>query len=145
MINGSCLCGSIKYEIDQEKVFMMSNCHCTNCRKVSGADYGTFIQVPPDAFNWLQGEELISTFESSPGNYRAFCKHCGSRMPQSNAHWPFVTIPAGSLDADPGRAPQANSFTASGAPWHQLDESIPSVPDGGSEEFWKSIIAGQQA
>ena len=127
MIQGSCLCGEVSFEIDEEKIVMMSNCHCINCRKVSGADYGTFIQIPPQDFKWLSGREFVTTYESSPGNHRAFCKNCGSRMPQSNDAWPFVSIPAGNLDEDPGMIPNANTFTASKAPWLSIDQSLPST------------------
>jgi hypothetical protein len=140
MIMGSCLCGGIKFEINEENIFMMNNCYCVNCRKVSGADCVTAIQVSKEEFNWLTGEDLITTFESSPGNQRAFCRVCGSRIPQSNASWPFVSIPAGSLDGDPNIAPQVNIFTASKAPWCSIDESIPSAPDRGSEEFWAEFM-----
>jgi len=139
MIQGSCLCGEVKYEIDENKIAMMSNCHCSNCRKATGADYGTFIQIPPQDFNWLSGQESVATYDSSPGNHRAFCKNCGSRMPQTNDAWPFITIPAGSLDKDPNTKPKANIFTASKVSWLSIDNSIPSVSDMGSADFWASV------
>ena len=139
MIQGSCLCGEVTFEIDEGKIVMMNNCHCTNCRKVTGADYGTFIQIPEQDFKWLSGQEFVSTYDSSPGNHRAFCKNCGSRAPQSNEAWPFVTIPAGSLDGDPKMSPKVNIFTGSKAPWLSIDDSIPSVSDMGSPDFWAEI------
>lgn len=144
MIKGSCLCGGVDIEIDETKIAMMSNCFCVNCRKVSGAAYGTVLQVAPEGFKWLSGEDLVSTYESSPGNNRAFCRTCGSRLPQSNPAWPFISIPAGILDGDPKMIPLANSFTASSPPWHTVDESIPSVPDMGTEEFWYRLYGIEQ-
>ena len=40
MVKGSCLCGSIKNEVEliSDKIF---NCHCQYCRKAHGADYVT--------------------------------------------------------------------------------------------------------
>ena len=139
MIQGSCLCGEISFEIDEDNIAMMSNCHCTNCRKASGADYGTFVQVPPQCFKWLSGEENVRTYDSSPGNHRAFCRSCGSRMPQSNDSWPFITIPAGVLDGDPRTFPKANIYTASKVPWLTIERSIPSAPDIGTQEFWSKL------
>ncbi len=139
MIRGSCLCGDVAYEIDEEKIVMMNCCHCGNCRKATGADYGTFIQIPPQDFKWLTGEESLTNYESSPGNHRAFCKRCGSTMPQRNDAWPFMVIPAGTLDADPMTAPKAHMFTASKAPWHTVDAAIPSATDMGAPEFWATI------
>lgn len=145
MVQGSCLCAGIEFQIHEEKIMMMNNCHCTSCRKVSGAAYATFIQVPPEYFTWLSGEELVATYESSPGNHRAFCGTCGSRMPQSNSAWPMITIPAGSLDADPNVLPQVNTFTASKEPWYSIDESIPSCTDMGTPEFWGEVLEKLEA
>ena len=138
MIEGSCLCGGIKYEIDERLIYLINNCHCGNCRKVSGAAYGTVVHVAGGGFRWLSGEELISTFDSSPGNHRAFCKVCGSRAPRF--HGLRASVPAGSLDGDPGVKPHVNIFTASKAPWHTIDDSIPSVPDQGSDQFWGELM-----
>ena len=140
MIHGSCLCAEVTFEIDESKIIMMNNCHCANCRKVTGADYGTFIQISPQDFNWLSGEEYVSTYDSSPGNHRAFCKKCGSRMPQTSDASPFTTIPAGSLDADPKVTPNVNIFTGSKAPWNIIDDSLPSSIDMGTPEFWAKLF-----
>lgn len=140
MVQGSCLCGGVRFEIDEEHIQLVNNCHCSYCRKVSGAAYGTFIQIPGRHFRWLVGKELISTYESSPGNHRAFCRICGSRAPQSRDWAQHITVPAGSLDGDPGVSPEINIFTDSKAPWHTIAESIPSTPGRGSDEFWRSFI-----
>jgi hypothetical protein len=141
MIEGSCLCGGVKFEIDEQDILVINNCHCSYCRKVTGAAYGTFVHIPGNHFRWLAGKELVSTYESSPGNHRAFCKICGSRAPQSADWEKHVGVPAGCLDGDPGVRPALNIFTASKAPWHPLDESIPSFPEYAPEEFWRRFIA----
>jgi len=128
MVEGSCLCGGIKYEIDFEE-YIIVNCHCINCRKVTGAAHGTFIQIPGKHFRWLVGQELVSTYESSPGNHRAFCRICGSKVPQSRDWKKQVTVPAGSLDGDPHVSLEVNIYAASKAPWHSIDDSIPSFPE----------------
>ena len=45
MLKGSCLCGGIRYEIDAE-LKAVSNCHCGQCRKASGAAFGTGATIP---------------------------------------------------------------------------------------------------
>ena len=37
---GSCLCGSIQYEVDRIDS-KMGHCHCTMCRKFHGAEFAT--------------------------------------------------------------------------------------------------------
>lgn len=117
MIQGSCLCGGIVYEIDEEHIELINNCHCVNCRKVSGAAFGTFVQIAGQHFRWIKGQDLVSTFESSPGIHRAFCSVCGSRAPQSRNWEEHVGIPAGGLDGDPGKVPTLDIFVESKAPW----------------------------
>ena len=116
MIDGSCLCGDVAFEIDESGILMSNNCFCANCRKVSGAGYGTFLQLKPSCFRWKSDPSKVSTYESSPGNHRAFCARCGSRAPQ-HGRLPVVTVPAGALDADPGVRPEVAFYAASTAPW----------------------------
>ena len=67
MIKGGCACGGIRFEIDA--VRSMTHCHCTTCRKLTGASFATFAHVEKDKFRWLAGEELISRYESSSGQF----------------------------------------------------------------------------
>jgi hypothetical protein len=144
MIQGSCLCGGMRFEIDEEEILFINNCHCSWCRKVTGAAYGTFIQIPGAHFRWISGADLLSTYESSPGNHRAFCKTCGSRAPQSQNWAQHVTVPAGLLDGDPLARPVVNIYTGSKAPWHDIREEIPSFEGMPPQNFWVSIWEERQ-
>jgi hypothetical protein len=145
VIEGSCLCGGVRFEIDEDKIFLFNNCHCTWCRKVTGAAFGSFLQiVPGTGFRWISGQELVATFESSPGNHRAFCKVCGSRAPQSRNWAEHVTVPAGSLERDPGVAPDVNIYIRSRVGWNEIDPSIPSFPDAGPPEFWGDFVRNKR-
>ena len=48
MIKGGCACGGIRFEIDA--VRSMTHCHCTTCRKLTGASFATFAHVEKDKF-----------------------------------------------------------------------------------------------
>ena len=115
MISGSCLCGDVAFEIDESGIIMSNNCFCTNCRKVSGAGYGTFLQLKPSCFRWTSDPSKVATYESSPGIHRAFCPRCGSRAPHGQL--PVVGVPAGALDSDPGVRPEVAFYAESMAPW----------------------------
>jgi hypothetical protein len=143
MIQGSCLCGGIEFEIDEQHILIINNCLCTYCQKSSGSAFATSVQILGPHFRWLSGRELVSTFESSPGNHRAFCKVCGSGAPQSADWIGLVTVPAGALDGDPVARPVINIFAESKAPWYEPDRSIASVQGFGSEEFWRSFEPGR--
>ena len=122
---GSCLCGEVTYEFDGPPERMV-NCHCSRCRRQTGAAYGTFVFVKEDAFRWLSGRDSVVDYKLPEARVKgtAFCRHCGSLVPRLREPGQ-VQAPAGSLDADPGIQPAVNIFVRSKAPWSALDESIP--------------------
>ncbi len=56
VIHGSCLCGSVRYDIDGP-FEVMSHCQCSMCRKNHGAAFATFVSVPISGFRWVAGED----------------------------------------------------------------------------------------
>src|SRR3954470_5361321 len=136
MIGGSCLCGQIKYELSGG-VELINHCHCSMCRKAHGAAFGSFLHASSDGFRWTAGESLVERYESSPGNVRAFCRVCGSNMPVLDHK--SVTIPAGTLDDDPGVRPMLHIFTGSKAPWFDIDGSLPQFKEFAPRTFWEGV------
>ena|SRR5579883_1037025 len=122
MIKGSCLCGGIRFEIDE--VIALTHCHCSICRKLSGAAFATYAHVAVDRFRLIAGEDLIARYESTPGSYRGFCRVCGSIAPGKAPYLRTVSIPAGLLDDDPGVRPVLHVFTASKAPWWDIKDGL---------------------
>ncbi len=124
MVRGSCLCGGVRFEADA--IELLSNCHCSMCRKVHGAAYGTFANVYKTGFRWVSGEDLVQSYQSSKHNTRPFCRVCGSNLPKARHDDETWVIPAGLLDDDPGVRPCLHMFTGSKAPWHEIDDDLPS-------------------
>ncbi len=94
----------------------MVNCHCSRCRRQTGAASGTFVFVTEVVFRWLTGHQSIIDCKIPEADIKgtAFCRHCGSRVPRLRD--PGGTqMPAGSLDADPGAQPAMNIFIDSRA------------------------------
>ncbi|MEJ2380636.1 MAG: GFA family protein [Gammaproteobacteria bacterium] len=61
-LTGSCLCGSVQYEITGEpKRFY--HCHCSRCRKASGTGHASNLIVELGAVRWTAGEELIGGYK----------------------------------------------------------------------------------
>jgi hypothetical protein len=77
MIKGSCACGGIRFEI--EAVRSMTHCHCTICRKLTGASFATYVHVEKAKFRWLGGDKTIRRYESAPGSFRAFSAPLAAR------------------------------------------------------------------
>ena len=98
-VRGSCLCGGVKFEIIGPLKRVL-NCHCSKCRKQHGAAFRSRARVRIEDFKWLQGEELVRFYQSSPGFYRGFCGACGSPIINKSSH-PEFGVPLGILDDDP--------------------------------------------
>jgi hypothetical protein len=120
---GSCLCGSVQYELDGP-FEVMSHCHCSMCRKHHGAAFATFLTVPLHGFRWITGEDLLSTFQSSAYGKRTFCSKCGSVMPVVEPDTGVAFCPAGNLDGELGIQPQGHRFVGSKASFHTITDAV---------------------
>lgn len=125
MLRGSCLCGGIRYEITGE-LEQPLNCHCSMCRKATGAAFRSRARVRTAAFRWVAGEQLLTRYESSPGHVRTFCRVCGSTLVTFFPNSPeALGLAMGTLDDDPGAEPRLHVYVASKAPWHEITDSLP--------------------
>lgn len=126
-VKGSCLCGGIRYEVNGTFGTVV-NCHCSMCRKATGAAFRTRATVATASFRWLAGESLISKYESSPGETRTFCRVCGSTLPTFfRDHPDQIGLPLGTLDDDPGVRPVAHVFVGSKAAWFEITDALPQL------------------
>jgi hypothetical protein len=123
MIQGSCLCGAVRWTYNGA-FERMTHCHCGMCRKAHGAPFATYAVGPSAPFAYASGEDSKITFESSPAFMRSFCKHCGSVLPNTDLG-DIVAIPAGGIEGDPGLAPSRHIFTKWKAPWHTISDALP--------------------
>ncbi len=125
MLKGSCLCGGVRYEIDGPLDGAL-NCHCSMCRKAHGAAFRSRAGVRAKDFRWVNGEELITWFESSAGNHRGFCSRCGSPLlSRFDSRQDVYGLPLGCLDTDPGVRPGMHVFVGSKAPWYEITDALP--------------------
>jgi len=123
MIDGSCLCGTVRFAY-AGALDLMTHCHCRMCRKAHAAPFATYAMGSRAPFRWRAGEAAIVARESSPGFVRSFCRHCGSVLPNTHLD-ERVAIPAGLFDDDPGIRPSAHIFATSRAPWFALADDLP--------------------
>jgi hypothetical protein len=125
VIHGSCLCGSVRYDLDGP-FEVMSHCQCSMCRRHHGAAFATFVSVPLSGFRWVAGENEISTFQSSNYGKRTFCGKCGSVTPVVEPETGVVFCPAGNLDGEFGiQQTQTQRFLSSRSPWHRITDELP--------------------
>lgn len=131
MLNGSCACGRIRYEIRGELLGPITYCHCWRCRKHSGSSFGTTAGAKVSEFLIVSGKELLSSWESSPGVHRFFASCCGSPIYKRNNAAPAVLgFRLGTLDSDPLRTGEVHYMVGSKAPWLEITDHLPQEPGG---------------
>mgnify|MGYP001161870538 FL=1 len=124
-LRASCLCQGVALEIDGS-VRDMLFCHCSMCRKAHGTAFRARGRVRTADLRWVRGEELVSFYESSPGEFRGFCSVCGSNIFTKFAARPQeLGLALGILDDDPGNRPICHVFVGSKAPWYEITDSLP--------------------
>jgi len=123
---GSCLCGEVGYEITGAPVRMMY-CHCSRCRLGRGAAHAANVFYKLDQFRWVRGASLVTEYKIPDARFHtvAFCSRCGCKVPRPSPERGIVTVPAGSLDTDPGISAQAHIFVADKAPWFDITGPTP--------------------
>jgi hypothetical protein len=120
MLRGSCFCKAVQYE-SHGRILRFFNCHCPDCRKLSGAAFASFLSVEADGFRIVAGEEKLHPYQSSPGKARNFCGVCGTHLFRRVEGTPgSVLIRAGTLDDDPGIRPSVDIWVSLKAPWHDI-------------------------
>jgi len=90
-ISGSCLCNAVQFKVSGAPKSVV-NCHCSICRKQSGAPFSTYVAVPESAFEIVAGADSISSFQIGEGAQKYFCKHCGSPIFNNNIRYPGLSI-----------------------------------------------------
>lgn len=130
MLEGGCLCGGVRFRVNG-KLGPAGFCHCTQCRKASGSAFAANAPARTKYFQLLEGQELLSEYESSPGKFRAFCSRCGSPIFSRSEREPEIRrVRLGTLDSDPGRRPLAHVWTGEQAPWFEIHDDLPRYSQG---------------
>lgn len=121
---GGCHCGSVRYEVSGEPQHV-ALCHCSDCRKSSGAPMVAWAAFTEEQFKLVEGEPV--TFNSSGSAMRSFCPKCGSGLYYRNAEFlpGIVDIQSATLD-DPDALPAgAHIQTAERIGWMESAHNLP--------------------
>ena len=132
-MKGECLCGTVKFEVEEE-IRNLYQCHCSLCRKATGAaaNAATFVQV--SAFRWVSGESEIRSYKKPSGFRSDFCLVCGSPVPNSLSGSGMVWIPAGLLNELDTSRISVHLHTKSAAPWERESDECVRL-DGGPDSL----------
>lgn len=125
MLNGSCACNTVRYEISGALLGPLTYCHCWRCRKHSGSSFGTTAGVIADQLKFVSGEDMLRYWESSPGIRRYFASCCGSPIYKRDDAIPGVLgFRLGTLDTDPRQKVAMHYMVDSKAPWVEICDDL---------------------
>ena len=54
-VEGGCFCGLVRYKFESNN-YPSANCHCSICRRISGAAFVSWVRVPNDCFEYISCE-----------------------------------------------------------------------------------------
>jgi len=116
-LKGGCLCGQVEFSVE-ESFRAFYQCHCQQCRQLTGSAFASNLFTRPDNIKWMKGGEKVVNYEHPSREFsKAFCETCGSALPFINKSGKSLIVPAGSLLDLPSKLPQANIFMAEKAAW----------------------------
>jgi len=120
---GNCLCGRVRYVVDDAFVYAL-NCHCSNCRRATGAAFKPFAGIEREKLSLTQGEDALLIFgDDNACDVR--CQACGSFLYSVVRDGAFVHVVMGTLLDEPGIRPSAHIFVGSKASWFTITDDLP--------------------
>lgn len=120
---GGCFCGTVRYRAEGEPSHVV-HCHCTICRRASGAPFVTWATFPAAAFAWTKGAPRVLV--SSPPAKRRFCADCGTALTFQHADLGHeIDVTVASFDRPETVEPGGHIWTRSRLPWIALDDGLP--------------------
>jgi hypothetical protein len=127
MLRGQCFCGAVRYEVAGSPRFE-TNCHCTNCRRTSGAPFVAWFTVFTADLRFTSGTP--TSFKSSDHGSRTFCSRCGTPLTFQSTHSPTqIDITTCSLERPEDVPPRDHTYVRSKVGWVHLDDGLPEFPE----------------
>ena len=120
---GRCLCSAVSWGITG-RLPPVGFCHCSKCRRVSGAGSNAVMHVKAGRLVWLSGEDARRTYALPSGWSTTFCTACGCPTPQMGPHGRWFT-PAGSLDGQPELPISGHIRVADKPAWAVIGDDAP--------------------
>lgn len=121
-LRGSCLCGSASYDVSDDFEYCLV-CHCSNCRRSTGAGSKPFAANLADRLTVHDDEQIMRYGDVS--GHDAHCKHCGSLLYSLVRDGAYVHVTMGTLIDSPTIRPSAHIFVGSKAPWDTICDGLP--------------------
>ena len=118
---GGCLCGAIRFRVSGEP-YEIGHCHCTACRRQTGAGYATYVVMMARDVSW---EGALATYRSTPGVERGFCPTCGSTLSFARPDRGEMSLHAGTFDRPEAIRPRLHVFCGQAVGFAPVGDTLP--------------------
>jgi hypothetical protein len=129
-VGGGCQCGAVRFQLTAGPLGVY-NCHCKDCQRTSGATHTISVIMKREDVRFTGGP--THTFDKSADSGRIVrmhgCLTCGTKVynePLASPH--MLVMKAGTLDDMNWARPVGNIWTASRAPWAEIEPDVPNFP-----------------
>ena len=127
LCTGRCYCGASCLFAEGEPE-IVTYCHCSDCRRATGAPVAAFAQFPESAVK-MKGP--VGT-RSHRGVSRQFCTSCGSPLTARFDYLPGrIYLAVGCLDAAAELTPELHCHFDARLPWLCIKDDLARIPTSG--------------
>ncbi len=118
MIEGSCCCGAVRFELLAQPG-LMGTCHCSRCRKAGAS---TIVFVKKGDLRWIAGKGDVALYQPAPPyKYgRCFCRICGSSLGEILSEEESFPIAANALDGVLEAGNSFHEFVGEKPGWYEI-------------------------
>ena len=111
IIRGQCRCRAVTYVVADAFDYAV-NCHCSNCRRATGAAYKPLAGIAADRIAIVDGAGEVMLVGEASAPY-VHCGLCGSLLYAVMRGGTIAHVPMGTLVDEPGIRPTAHVFVGS--------------------------------
>lgn len=123
--HGGCACGAVRFEISGAPL-NASYCHCSDCRRASGAPVSAFVGFASD--DVMFEKNTVSAYRNGRAT-RYFCATCGSPIAYEDSRLPDrLYFMLGVMDEPEAIPPDVHAFHDERLSFLTIDDALPRLP-----------------
>lgn len=125
-LEGGCQCGAVRYRLLGPPLGVYA-CHCKDCQRLSGAAFSMSMPIASERVELLRG--TLAAYDKAADSGRVVrmlgCSQCGIKVWNEPLSAPgMLVLKPGTFDDLGWAQPIGNIWTASRAPWVEIDEGL---------------------
>lgn len=124
---GGCSCGSVRYRLTGDPLFVHC-CHCLNCQRQTGSAFVVNVLIEAERVEIVAGTPQAVEVPRDDGSAQEIlrCPECQVAVYSLYGRPVVYFIRAGTLDDPASVSPDVHIFTRSKLPWVALPNGVPS-------------------